>query len=368
MQIPIRMRDVMSARTSSARRLLGSVAVLSLLGGSDAALLQDSRRPDAARTREAFLKLIDHPRVPLAPEARIETRPDRVVREHFTFATDQTNRVPGLLWRSSSSTGRRPAVILLHGTGGSKSDTRIGTLAEALVARGFVAVAIDGRYHGERAAPGARATEYVAAILRAYRTGTEHPFLYDTVWDVMRLIDYLQSREDIDGSRIGVTGISKGGMETYLAAAVDPRIAVAVPVIGVQSFRWALDHDAWQSRAGTFQAALDGAASDAGIKAIDGGFVRKFYDRVVPGIYGEFDAPAMLPLVAPRPLLVINGDSDARTPLAGVQESAAAAERAYRAAGAQDRFVLHIQPRTGHAFTPTAEEAALEWFVRWLRP
>jgi fermentation-respiration switch protein FrsA (DUF1100 family) len=184
----------------------------------------------------------------------------------------------------------------------------------------------------------------------------------------MRLIDYLQSREDIDGSRIGVTGISKGGMETYLAAAVDPRIAVAVPVIGVQSFRWALDHDAWQSRAGTFQAALDGAASDAGIKAIDGGFVRKFYDRVVPGIYGEFDAPAMLPLVAPRPLLVINGDSDARTPLAGVQESAAAAERAYRAAGAQDRFVLHIQPRTGHAFTPTAEEAALEWFVRWLRP
>jgi predicted esterase len=76
----------------------------------------------------------------------------------------------------------------------------------------------------------------------------------------------------------------------------------------------------------------------------------------------------MLPLVAPRPLLVINGDSDARTPLAGVQESAAAAERAYRAAGAQDRFVLHIQPRTGHAFTPTAEEAALEWFVRWLRP
>ena len=46
-------------------------------------------------------------------------------------------------------------------------------------------------------------------------------------------------------------GISKGGMETYLASAVDPRIAVAVPVIGAQSFRWALDHDAWQGRVGT---------------------------------------------------------------------------------------------------------------------
>ena len=41
---------------------------------------------------------------------------------------------------------------------------------------------------------------------------------------------------------IGMIGFSKGGMETYLAAAVDPRIAVAVPCIGVQSFRWALDH------------------------------------------------------------------------------------------------------------------------------
>jgi dienelactone hydrolase len=362
------MLDLMSARATFARRLLGSVAVLWLIGGFDAATLQDSRSSDAARTRQSFLKLIDRPRVPLAPEVRIETGGDRVRREHFAFASDETNRVPGLLWKLSSRTGRRPAVVLLHGTGGSKRDTRIETLAEALVARGFVAVAVDGRYHGERAAAGARSAEYVAAILRAYRTEKEHPFLYDTVWDVMRLIDYLETREDIDASRIGVTGISKGGMETYLAAAVDPRIAVAVPVIGVQSFRWALDHDAWQSRAGTFQAALDGAASDAGIKVIDAGFVRRFYDRVVPGIYEEFDAPAMLPLVAPRPLLVINGDSDARTPLSGVQESAGAAERAYRAAGAQDRFVLHIQPHTGHVFTPSAEETAVQWFVKWLKP
>ncbi len=45
----------------------------------------------------------------------------------------------------------------------------------------------------------------------------------------------------------------------------------------------------------------------------DAAFVRKFYDRIVPEIYGEFDGPSMLPLIAPRPLLVVNGDSDART-------------------------------------------------------
>ena len=62
---------------------------------------------------------------------------------------------------------------------------------------------------------------YQSAMLRAYRTGKDHPFLFDTVWDVMRLIDYLETRQDVDALRIGLTGISKGGMEAYLAAAAD---------------------------------------------------------------------------------------------------------------------------------------------------
>ena len=320
------------------------------------------------RSRDAFLRLIDRPRVPLSPEVRALEGEPSFTREHVTFSSQDGERVPGVLLKSRSASGRRPAVILLHGTGGSKADTQIVKLSEALAARGFIAVAIDGRYHGERARPGARSTEYVAAMLRAYRTPGQHPFLYDTVWDVMRLVDYLETRPDVDRARIGLTGISKGGMETYLTAAADPRIAVAVPVIGVQSFRWALDHDAWQSRVGTFQEAVDAAAADAGQQTVDAALVRKFYDRVVPGIYGAFDAPAVLPLIAPRPLLAINGDSDARTPLEGVRESAAAAERAYRAAGAADSFVLHLQPKTGHSFGEPAQQAMIDWFVRWLKP
>ena len=98
-----------------------------------------------------------------------------------------------------------------------------------------------------------------------------------------------------------------------------------------------------------------------------------FGEVFVPGVrlsapQGEFDGPAMLPLIAPRPLLVINGDLDGLTPLAGVQESAAAAEQAYRLAHAQDRFELFVQPDTGHTFTPHAQQATVEWFVRWLKP
>jgi dienelactone hydrolase len=319
-----------------------------------------------AGTREAFLKLIDRPRVPLDATARQRQEPGEAIVEEISFATEAGERVPGLLFKPRGAEGRRPVVIVLHGTGGAK-EGMAGRLRE-LAARGFVGVAIDGRYHGARAGSKSDGmSAYESAILRAYRTGKEHPFLFDTVWDVMRLIDYLETRQDVDARRIGLAGISKGGMETYLAAAADPRIAVAVPLIGVQSFRWALDHGAWDSRAWTLREAVVAAAADAKSR-VDAGFMRKFYDRVAPGLRIDFDGPAMLPLIAPRPLLVINGDSDPRTPVAGVRECIASAAREYKAQGVPERLLLQLQPDTGHQVTAEADRAMLAWFERWLEP
>jgi dienelactone hydrolase len=326
----------------------------------------EMKTADAATRRAAFLKLIDRPRVPLAPETKDSGDIEGLSQLRFSFAADAEQRVPGIIVKQTKSTERRPVVIALHGTGGNK-DGQLALLKE-LAGRGIIGAAIDGRYHGERTRAGKGSVEYNEAILRAYRTGREHPFLYDTVWDVMRLIDYLETRADVDPKRIGVIGFSKGGMETYLAAAVDQRIAVAVPCIGVQSFRWALENDGWKSRVETFQAAINGAAKDAGVAEINADFVRKFYDRVVPGIYGQFDGPEMLPLIAPRPLLAINGDTDPRTPLPGVKECATNAQKAYAGARAEEKFQLLIQEKTGHTVTPPSRQAAIEWFVKWLKP
>src|SRR5439155_14242453 len=134
---------------------------------------------------------------------------------------------PGILLKPSNRSGTLPVVIALHGTGGNKESEL--PLMRELAGKGFIAVAIDGRYHGERTRAGKGSAEYQDAILRAFREQREHPFFYDTVWDVMRLIDYLETRDDVDARRIGLFGVSKGGIETYLAAAADPRIACAVP-------------------------------------------------------------------------------------------------------------------------------------------
>lgn len=315
-----------------------------------------------AQAEHPLLRLIRRPSVPLVPVTKDLSVDGTITQQHFTFASEANQRVPGILLRPQSVSARLPVVVAMHGTGGNKEGQL--PLLRRLAQNGFAAVAIDGRYHGERTMARKGSVEYVDAILHAYRGSGEYPFLYDTVWDVIRLIDYLATRSDIDSSHIGAIGFSKGGMELYLAAAIDRRIQVAVPCIGVQSFRWALDNDAWQSRAGTFRAALDAAAKDEG-SAVDAAFLRRFYDRVAPGIHSDFDGPRMLPRIASRPLLVINGDSDARTPLPGLMQCIDAAKSAYTAARAEDHFRFLLQPRTGHRVNPDAMDAAIEWFLKW---
>jgi dienelactone hydrolase len=321
----------------------------------------------AADSRSDFLKLIKRPRVPLSPQVEEMKNTNGLVQFHFSFASDAQQRVPGILIKPDNSSKRRPVVILLHGTGGRKND--LLALGNKFATNGFIAVTIDGRYHGERTKSGRGSGEYQQAIVRAWHGSGEHPFFYDTVWDVMRLVDYLKTRKDVDAKRIGLMGFSKGGIETYLTASADKRIAVVVPCIGVQSFRWALDNnDMWRYRVGTITNAFTTVMKDTGIANPDAAFAKTFYDRIVPGIYEEFDGPAMLPLIAPRPLLVINSDNDLNTPLPGVKIAAEAAEKTYRKQRKEDRFEFLIQERTGHQVRPASERRAIEWFVKWLKP
>lgn len=293
------------------------------------------------------------------------TNTNGLAQFHFSFAADASNRVPGILMKLENSQGRLPVVIALHGTGGSM--VNMAALCRKLAERGFIAVAIDAPYHGGRKS-GKGQTDYDDAIVRAFHGSGEHPFFYDTVWDVMRLVDYLETRADVDTNRIGLTGISKGGIETCFTAAVDKRIAVAVPFIGVQSFEWALENNDWQGRIGTIQPAFDTIAKENGVTNPDSAFVQKFYDHVVPGIYSEFDGPKILPLIAPRPLLVISSDLDKNNPLPGLIECTNAAQKVYAADNATNHFAVIIQKNTGHQVKPESERAAIEWFVKWLKP
>lgn len=317
--------------------------------------------------RDDFLRLIDRPRVrPDAVETPMPAPAPDLVESHLLFTSEPGQRVPALIVRLASLPhAPAPVMIILHGTGQRKEDEK--DLLEMFARAGMIAIAPDGRFHGERSPYGHGTKAYYAAIDRAYADGRSHPWLYDTVYDVMRLMDYLQTRPDVDGRRIGIMGISKGGMECYLTAAVDPRVAVAIPCICFQSFRWELDHGQWHGRIGTVGGAFDVAAAQSGASPDDPAFVQRFYDRIVPGIAGPFDCPAMVALIAPRPMLAISGEKDPINPLPSALIAVDAARKAYDRDAAADRFKFILENGLGHVVTRTAKEAAVAWATRWLR-
>ncbi len=331
--------------------------------------------PTPAEVKASFLKLLDRPKV--APDVRpgqTTLDPKGRVVETLSFASEKKadgsiERVPVLIVRPSAA-GRHPAVIVLHGTGGSKEKMR-GWLDD-LADRGIVGVAIDGRYHGERIGGEADTAKYNAAIVRAWKTPAgepmEHPFYYDTCWDLWRTVDYLQTRPDVAPDRIGVIGTSKGGIEAWLGAAVDERIRVTVPAIAVQSFRWGLDHDRWQARARTIADAHESAARALGKNKVDRDVCEALWDRVIPGILDRYDGPSMIRLFAGRPLLILNGELDPNCPLDGATLAFESARKTYKDAGCEEKLAIDVAPKTGHAVTDPQRKKALDWFARWLAP
>ena len=336
-------------------------------------IAQEPKPLTPAETKASFLKMLDRPKVKIEVDLGAPKKKGDLIEESLSFASEKNQQVPVLVLRPDyklEEVERRPCVILLHGTGGNKESQR--PWMEEFAKLGFVAVAIDARYHGERSG-GKRGSEaYVEAITKAWQTPAgqahEHPWFYDTCWDLWRLLDYLETREDVDAKRIGMIGISMGGIQTWLAAACDDRVAAAAPLIAAQSLKWSLDNEKWQGRANTIKATHLAAAMDLGEKEVNSKVCRELWAKIVPGITAEFDCPNMLPLFAPRPLFIANGELDPNCPIEGARLAIQATEKAYRAKDAKDKLEAHIAAGVAHKVTDEQHKACTEFMVKWLKP
>ena len=360
-------------RTPRVLRITPLIVVLLLAARLAPAQERAQQYPPAAAVTAAFLKQLDRPRVPLDAQAQKAETDDGLVSQLVSIATERKTdgsleRVPLLIVRPAQPAGRMPAVIALHGTGGNKESLR--PFLVELARRGMIGVALDARYHGDRSGGAKGAEAYVAAITRAWRAPEgaphEHPFYYDTCWDIWRTIDYLQTRPDVDGERLGMIGFSMGGIETWLAGAVDERIRVAVPAISVQSFRWSLENNQWQGRAKTITGAHLAAAADLGEPEVNARVCRELWNKLIPGMLDQFDCPSMLRLFAGRPLFIVSGELDPNCPQEGAKIAFASAEAAYRAAGALDKLKIDVAPGVAHKVTDEQRALALDWLARWL--
>jgi dienelactone hydrolase len=126
-------------------------------------------------------------------------------------------------------------------------------------------------------------------------------------YDVIRTIDWIETRKDLDAKRVGCMGISGGGTCTLFSAAVEPRIQVAYISGYVNTFR-------------------------ASIMSLS-----HCIDNYVPGILHWAESYDVAGLIAPRPLFVESGDRDNIFPIAASRASFERIKKVYEVFGAADK-------------------------------
>jgi dienelactone hydrolase len=143
------------------------------------------------------------------------------------------------------------------------------------------------------------------------------------VWDVMRAIDYLYTRDEVDKERIGVTGGSGGGSQTIYATILDDRIKVAVPVVY------------------------------GGIMQLGAGY--GCICETIPNLFPNITPSILRALVFPKKVLFVNEWEDPEMEFA---------RQIYESYGVSEYFG-YVNTNAPHDYSKEAREEMYAWFNRW---
>ena len=235
--------------------------------------------------------------------------------------------VCGNLYRPTDTDGPVPGIVSPHGhwSAGRLEDTVVGSIPGrgiGLARLGFVALTYDMVGYNDscqidhRRFGGAREDLWGIGQL-----GLQ-------LWNSLRAVDFLSSLADVDATRIGATGASGGGTQTFLLTAVDDRVAAAAPVNMVSAH-------------------------------MQGGCVCENQAHLRLDV-NNIDIAACC---APRPLMMVaaTGDWTVHTPY----HEYPAVRRIYQLFGAADRVHTH-QENAGHNFNRPSREAVYGFLRRYL--
>ncbi|MCL4202778.1 MAG: acetylxylan esterase [Pirellulaceae bacterium] len=294
--------------------------------------------------REFFLNQIGGlpERTPLDPQiaGRLEADDYRV--EKIIFASRPNHRVTAALYLPKGE-GPFPGVLIAcgHSKNGKAAgyNQRMGML---LARHGMAALCYDPIGQGERSqilnengqAPLGSTTEHFLVGVGATLVGVNTAQY--RIYDGIRAIDYLISREDIDGQRIGFTGCSGGGTLTSYVMSLDDRVTCAAPACYITTFERLIQtlgpQDAEQNIFG--QIAF-------GMEQTDYVLMR-----------------------APKPTLIVSTTDD-YFDIQGSWDTFRQAKRFYARLGYPERVDL-VEDVGKHGVTKLNRETLTHWMRRWL--
>ena len=271
-----------------------------------------------------------------------EEERDNYTLEKLVFDLNGVETVPAYFVKPRGVEGPLPGVLYNHAHGNDyelgKDEMLIGRgclskppYADQLSSMGYAALCIDHWGFGERR--GRSETEIFKEML--WKGQVMWGMM---VFDSIKAIDYLSSRDDIDINRLATVGLSMGSTMAWWTAALDTRVKVCVDICCMTDF-----HAVIESR------------------GLDGHGVYYF----VPDLLSHFSTAEINTLIAPRPHLSLAGNYDLLTPPAGLDRVDRELRKVYGAEGASEAWKM-LRYDVGHMETAEMRSRVVEFLKKWL--
>jgi len=315
---------------------------------------------EAIRDEAALLKTQDELRQKLLqmigglPAVKTDLHPvitgkiqmDGFVIEKLVYQSLPGVYVTALVYVPNDHTTKHPAVLVPAGHA-ADGKFHYQALSQRLAGRGYVVISWDPVGQGERSQfwdPKARKSRYNLICAEhavmgnlAYLAGAN--LARWEAWDGIRAVDYLLTRPEVDGERIGITGTSGGGTQTVLIAVLDPRIKVVVP--------------------SCYITALPMRMSNRIFVDPDSDPEQDLFGMISNGV----DHPGLLLLMYPRPVLVAAAVLDF-FPIEGTRKTFRELQKLYARFGHGDRIAL-VEGYHQHQYSSENQQAALDFLDRF---
>lgn len=292
------------------------------------------------RIRRDLPERIGLPAFPPLGESRNRARfsaGEGVVCERVDIFVNQYYAIPALIFLPERPAGQMPALVWSPGWGESKWRAPYQRFAVRMASQGMVVLILDHAPFGEttpyqmqdKDSYGMTVVMSLCAMLGVSQLGLRAA-------ETMRCGAYLRDRPDVDPSRVAVAGLCQGGMDTWLAAALDDGFCAAAPLCSASTFRTnGLELSSYH------------ALSDSSPYPF--------------GILDLCDVDHLHAAIAPRPLLIRANLPDHWWPVSGLGEIERTARQVYRLYGVENRLDIRAEVHEHDLTGPFAD--SLETFL-----
>ncbi|MFC1718236.1 alpha/beta hydrolase family protein [Candidatus Poribacteria bacterium] len=301
-----------------------------------------------AEVRQALMEIVGPfpAKTPLNPRIVGVIQKDGYRAEKLIYESMPELYVTACLFIPDDLDGKAPAVLYAsgHTADGFRSPGYQHAILN-LVSKGFVVLAYDPIGQGERlqyfdpgkgsSLIGGSTKEHSYVGAQCFISGSS--FARYRIWDGIRSVDYLMTRDEVDPERIGFTGRSGGGTMTSYVGAFDDRIYAAAPECYICGFRRILESIGPQDAE------------------------QNFYHGIASGI----DHADLLEVRAPKPGLLITTTRDFFS-IQGAREVCVEVKKAYSAFGEEGSFGM-VEDDARHQSTQKNREALYAFFQKHLQ-